>query len=160
MPTPTINDAQAVDPVLTNMLIGYMQSEMRFVASRVFPTVVVDKDSGTFFIVEKGSFMADSLVPRAPGDQFEGIGYTLSTDTYKTLQYAAEQRIADEVRANSQVPLDLETIAVNRLGQASLIRKSAPSPATSLLTLCGAQPTTTVQPIGTTPPVATRLGTC
>ena len=50
MSLPTINDVQAVEPVLTNLLIGYMQADDRFVASKVFPIVPTDKDSGTYYI--------------------------------------------------------------------------------------------------------------
>ena len=45
MTIPTLNDIQAVDPVLTNILVGYKQADTRFVASKVFPAVPVDKDS-------------------------------------------------------------------------------------------------------------------
>lgn len=123
MALPTVNDVQAVDPVLTNMLIGYMQADDRFVAGRVFPSVSVEKDSGTYYIVTKKYFFFDDLEERAPGSDFGEMGFGVSTDTYATLQWAAEIPLADEVRANSQVAMDLETVAIRRLAQASLIRK-------------------------------------
>ena len=123
MTLPTINDVQAVEPILTNMLIGYMQEDNRFVAGRVFPSVSVDKDSGTFYKVTKKYFFFDELEERAPGGEFARIDYGLSTDTYKTKQWAADQAIADEIRANSQVPMDLEQVAVRLFAQRSLIRK-------------------------------------
>lgn len=120
---PTTNDVQAVDPVLTNMLIGYMQDDMRFVAGRVFPSVPVEKDSGTYYIITKKYFFFDDLAVRAPGSDFGQLGFGVSSSTYTTLQYAAEIPLADEVRANSQVPMSLEQVALRRLAQASLIRK-------------------------------------
>ena len=123
MPLPTINDVQAVDPVLTNMLIGYQQADDRFVAGRLFPSVTVDKDSGTYYIVDKKYFFLDELEQRAPGQPFRSIDYGLSTATYETLQYAADQALADETRANSQVPMDLEQLALRLFAQRSLIRK-------------------------------------
>jgi hypothetical protein len=124
MPTlPTINDVQAVNPVLTNLLIGYMQNDDRFVAGRVFPSVSVDKDSGTYYIVTKKFFFFDDLEPRAPGAPLRTLDYGVSTSTYTTLQYAGEVRIADETRANSQLAMDLEQVGVRRLAQASMIRK-------------------------------------
>ncbi len=123
MSNPTISSVQAVDPVLTNMLIGYQQADDRFVASRVFPPVPVDKDSGTYYLVTKKYFFLDELEYRAPGTDFARTDYGVSTDTYTTLQWAVDHSIADEVRANSQVPMDLEQLGVKLLAQRSLIRK-------------------------------------
>ena len=123
MALPTINDVQAIDPILTNMLIGYMQEDNRFVAGRVFPAVSVDKDSGTYYIMTKKYFFFDDLKVRAPGTDFGQLGFGVSTSTYATLQWAGEIPLADEVRANSQLPMDLESAAIRRLAQAALIRK-------------------------------------
>lgn len=123
MSLPSINDVQAVDPVLTNLLIGYMQADDRFVASRVFPEVSVDKDNGTFYKFTKKYWMSDGMEQRAPGDQYARSGFGVETDTYKTLQWALAKPIADEERANSQVAMDLETAAVKWLAQKNLIRK-------------------------------------
>jgi hypothetical protein len=123
MALPSINDVQAIDPILTNMLTGYQQADNRFVAGRVFPSVNVDKDSGTYYIATKKYFFFDDLAPRAPGAEFGNLGFGLSTATYSTLQYAGDIPLADEVRANSQVPMSLEQAALKRLAQASLIRK-------------------------------------
>lgn len=123
MSLPTINDVQAVDPVLTNMLVGYQQDDTRFVASRVFPAVSVDKDSGTYYIFTKKYWFLDQMAYRSPGADYARAGVGVSTSTYATLQWALAYPIADEVRANSQVPLDLESVAVRWLAQQSLIRK-------------------------------------
>jgi hypothetical protein len=123
MSLPTINDLQQVDPVLTNMLIGYMQADERFVAERVFPVVSVEKDSGTFYKFDKKYWMSDVMGYRAPGDDFPRGGFGVSTDTYKTIQFALSHPIADEERANSQVPMDLEDATVKWMAQKNLINK-------------------------------------
>src|SRR3990167_5309433 len=123
MPLPTINDVQAVNPVLTNMLIGYQQADDRFVAGRVFPAVPVEKDSGTYFIFTKKYWFLDGLEERAPGASFARTGFGVESSTYKTLQYAVEEPLADETRANSQIPMDLEQAALRHIAQMSLIRK-------------------------------------
>lgn len=123
MALPTINDVQAAEPILTNMLVGYMQAESRFVASQVFPTVPVANDSGQFYKFDKKYWFLDGLQQRAPGGEFNSVEFGLSTDTYKTVQFAADEALADEIRANSQVPMDLETAMVNHFGQLSLLRK-------------------------------------
>src|SRR3990167_5063505 len=123
MPLPTINDVQPVNPVLTNMLIGYQQADDRFVASRVFPAVPVEKDSGTYFIFTKKYWFLDGLEERAPGASFARTGFGVESSTYKTLQWAVEEPLADETRANSQIPMDLEQAALRHIAQQSLIRK-------------------------------------
>ena len=123
MPVPTITDVQAVDPVLSGLAVGYMQADNRFVATRVFPPVPVDKDSGTYYTFTKKYFMVDEMEERAPGQEFPRVGFGLSTSTYTTLQWALSFPLADEVRANSQVPMDLEEAGLRLLAQRSLIRK-------------------------------------
>lgn len=123
MPLPTINDVQAVEPVLQNMLVAYINAESRFVADRVFPSVSVDKDSGTYYLFTKKYWFADEMEERAPGAQYPRGITGVSTATYKTLQYALSEVIADETRANSQVPMDLETAAMRKLAHQVLIRK-------------------------------------
>jgi hypothetical protein len=123
MSLPTVNDVQAVDPVLTNMLRGYMQAEDRFIASRLFPPVSVPNDSGTYFIFTKKYWWLDELEQRAPGTEFARIDFGVSTATFATLQWAADAAVADEIRNNSQIPMDLEQAKVRLLAQRSLIRK-------------------------------------
>lgn len=123
MARPTINNVQLNEPVLTNLLLGYMQSDDRFVAMRAFPAVPVEKDSGVYPIFTKKYWFVDGLQHRAPGDTFQRGGYALETAAYETRQFALEHKIPDEVRANSQVPMDLEQAGLRWLAQQSLIRK-------------------------------------
>lgn len=123
MSLPTLNDVQAIEPILSNMLLAYMQDDNRFVASRVFPPVPVSTDSGTYYIASKKYWFHDDLARRAPGSPFAQVNYGLETTTYKTQQWAASWALADEVRANNLAPMDLEQAAVRKLAQSSLIRK-------------------------------------
>lgn len=85
--------------------------------------VSVENDSGTYYVFDKKYWFTDQMKVRAPGQQYARADFGLSTATYGTLQYALAVPIADEIRANSQVPMDLETAAVRFLSQKSLIRK-------------------------------------
>ena len=123
MSLPTVNDVGAVDPVLNNMLVGYQNADSRFVASRVMPAVPVPNDSGTYYLFSKNYWFQDDLQARAPGAEFAEGGLGVSTATYTTKQWAFQENIADEVRANSQIPMDLEQAAVRRLAHMSMIRK-------------------------------------
>jgi hypothetical protein len=123
MPFPSVSDVQAVDPVLTNMMIGYAQGDARFIANRVFPVVPVEKDSGTYYILTKAYWFADDMKRRAPGTPYARGGFGVSTSTYTTAQWAIAYPVADEERSNSQLPMDLETVGVKWLAQQNLIRR-------------------------------------
>lgn len=120
---PTINQVQVQEPILTGILTAYQQESSRFVASRAFPAVPVQTDSGGFLKLTKRFWFRDGLQPRSPGDPFSRVDLGTESDTFKTLQWAADQAIPDEVRANSTLPLDLERAAVEHLALLSLLRK-------------------------------------
>lgn len=123
MAQPTHSEIQAVDPVLTNMLVGYMQASDRFVASKVFPAVPLDKQSGTYYSFTKKYWFLDNLKARAPGGVFARSGYGVDTATATAQLWGLEHPIADEARANNQMPMALEQAGLQWLAQQSLIRK-------------------------------------
>ena len=123
MSLPTVKDVQAVDPVLTNLLVGYYQQETRFVADRVFPSLPVDKDSGTYYNFTKKYWFLDNMAARAYGAKYARADFGVETGTYTPAQWALSKPIADEERANSQIPMDLESAAVRFLGMQALIRR-------------------------------------
>ncbi len=123
MAQPTHSEIQVVDPVLTGMLVSYMQSSDRFVASKVFPAVPVDKQSDTYYILSKKYWFLDELKARAPGGQFARAGYGVTSSTCSAQLFGLEHPIADEARANSQLPLALEQAGTQWLANQSLIRK-------------------------------------
>lgn len=123
MAQPTHSEVQAVDPVLSNMLVGYMQEDARFAASRVFPVLPVDKQGFTYYAFTKKHFFLDELKSRAPGGQFARSGYGVSTASGLANLWGLEHAIADEARANNQMPMSLEQAGLRWLAQMSLIRK-------------------------------------
>ena len=123
MSLPTLSDITAVDPVLSNILIGYKQDAMRFIASQLFPVVPVADKSGTYYIFDKKYWQSDNMEVRVPGQEYARADFAASTTTYDTVQWALAVPIADEIRNANQAPMDLETAAIEFLGQKSLIRK-------------------------------------
>lgn len=123
MAQPTHSEVQVVDPVLTNMLVGYMQADDRFVASKVFPVVPVATQGFTYYSFTKKYWFLDEMERRAPGAAFARGGYAVGSATGNAQLWGLEHPIADEARANNQVPLDLERAGVMWLAQQSLIRK-------------------------------------
>lgn len=123
MAQPTHSEVQAVDPVLTNMLVGYQQSADRFVANRAFPVIPVDTQGFTYYSFAKKYFFSDEMKSRTPGAAFARGGYGVSTATGYANTWGLEHPIADEARKNNQVPMDLEKSGVLWLSQQSLIRR-------------------------------------
>jgi len=125
MSQPTGSSIQAVDPVLTNLLVGYMQGSDRFIASRMFPEIPVPNKSFTYYIMTKKYWFLDEMKTRAPGGQFARSGYGVSSTTGTIVQWGLEHVIPWEDRQNNQMPMALEQAGLQWLAQQSLIRKEA-----------------------------------
>lgn len=123
MAQPTQANVHPVDPVLTNLLLGYMQADDRFIASKVFPILPVDQVSGTYFTFTKKYWFSDEMRKRAPGGSFARGGFGVETATYKTEQWGLENPIPVEVENASQVPMSLQEAGTRWLAIQSLIRK-------------------------------------
>lgn len=122
MPQPTQSQVH-VDAILTNMSVAYMNEMDSFVASRVFPTVNVQKQSDLYFTYTQADFYRDQAKVRADGTESAGSGYGLSTDTYSSKVYALHKDIGDQVRANSDAPLDPDMDATRFLTHQMMIRQ-------------------------------------
>lgn len=123
MAQPTHSEIQAVDPVLSGLLVGYKQDDARFIADRVFPVVPVDKQGFTYYIFTKKYFFLDEMKARTPGGAYARSGYGVSTTTGLAQLWGLEHPIADEARANNQTPMQLEQAGLQWLAQQSLIRR-------------------------------------
>jgi hypothetical protein len=123
MAQPTHSELQVVDPVLTNMLVGYTQGADRFVAGKVFPSIMTDKQSFTYYIFTKKYFFLDELKGRTPGAAFARSGYGVSSTTGYANTFGLEHVIPAEARANNQTPMALEQAGLQWLAQQSLIRR-------------------------------------
>lgn len=122
MPQPYSSQVH-VDSILTNMSIAYMNDAANFVASSVFPTVSVNKQSDKFFTYTQADFYRDQAQSRADGTESAGSGYSLSTGTYSSQVWALHKDIGDQVRANSDSPLDPDMDATKFLAHQMMIRQ-------------------------------------
>lgn len=123
MAQPTHTEVQAVDPILTQMLVGYMQADARFVAGRVFPAVPVATQGFTYYILSKKYWFLDNVLARSVGGKFPRSGYGVETATGSAQLWGLEHPIADEARNNNQMPMSLEQAGARWLAQQSLIRR-------------------------------------
>ncbi len=122
MPQPAQSDVH-VDVILTNISIAYIQDQKNFVSQQVFPIVPVDKQSDKYFIYTKGDWFRDEAQKRADATESAGSGYTLSTDNYYADVYAFHKDIGDQVRANTDNPLDPDRDATQFVSQRLMLRQ-------------------------------------
>ena len=122
MAQPTQNQVH-IDAVLTNLSVAYMNEVDNFVASKVFPTVSVNKQSDLYFTYSQADFYRDQAQYRADGTESAGSGYSLSTSTYSSSVWALHKDIGDQVRANSDSPLDPDMDATKFLSHQMMIRQ-------------------------------------
>jgi|SaaInl4_135m_RNA_FD_contig_41_337255_length_2114_multi_8_in_0_out_0_1 hypothetical protein len=122
MPQPNMNQVHT-DAILTNVSVAYMQAETNFVAGTVFPTIGVSKQSDKYFTYTQADFFRDQATTRADGTESAGTGYGLSTASYNADVFALHKDIGDQVRENSDNPLNPDLDATRFLSQQMLIRQ-------------------------------------
>lgn len=122
MPQPTLGDVHVNRP-LTMMSVGYLQDQSDFVAGQVFPGLPVPNKSDIYFKYNRGDFFRNDMLKRAAGDPAQGSGYKLAQGTYSADVWALLRKIDDQVRANSDSPLQPDRDAVSYLTQKSLINR-------------------------------------
>lgn len=122
MPQPTSSDVH-VDAILTNISVAYIQDQTNFIANSVFPNIPVEKQSDKYFKYTKGDWFRDEAQLRAPATESAGSGFTLATDNYSTRVYAFHKDVDDQVRANSDSPINPDRDATTFVTQRMLLRQ-------------------------------------
>jgi hypothetical protein len=79
-----------------------------YIADKVFPVVPVEKQSDLYFVYTKGDWFRDQAQVRAPATESAGGGYALTTSSYYAPVYAYHQDIDDQIRTNSDDPLNAD----------------------------------------------------
>lgn len=112
-----------VDRPLTNISVAFIQSAEGFVADRVFPALPVSKQTDSYFTYDRGYFNRAEMKKRAPATESAGMNYAISTDTYRADVWALHKDIPDQVRANADDPISLDSEATTALTLQGLLRK-------------------------------------
>lgn len=113
-----------VDQPLTNLSVAYIQDQSNFIASQVFPTVAVNKQSDRYFRYAPGTFNRRQAKKRAPGSAAVVSGFEIdNTPTYYCDVYALAQNIPQEVIANADDAIDPERDASRFVMHSLLIEK-------------------------------------
>jgi hypothetical protein len=122
MPQPTLGDVHINRP-LTLMSVGYVQDMNDFVANQAFPSVPVPNKSDLYFVYNRGDFFRNNMQKRAPGTPAVAGGYKLATQTYVADVWAEKKIIDDQIRANSDAPLQPDRDATYWLTQQALVNR-------------------------------------
>lgn len=122
MPLPTLSDVH-VDRPLTTMSVGYVQDMQDFVAGNVFPQIPVTNRSDVYFKYNRGDFFRNNMQKRAPGTPAAAGGYKLTTAQYLSDVWALKKIVDDQIRSNSDSPLQPDRDATYWLTQQALINR-------------------------------------
>ena len=110
-----------VNRPLTNISLAYMQDASAFVASRIFPSVAVEKQSDLYFTYNRGDWNRDEMKLRAPATETAGGTYGIAQDSYYCHVYGVHRDLDDQIRANADVPLNLDREASEWVTRKGLI---------------------------------------
>lgn len=119
MAQPTQSDVH-IDRPLTNISIAFLQEQDRFIGTKVFPVVPVEKQSDKYYTFDRNAFLRDEMQVRAPATESAGSGYAVSTDSYSCDEYSLHHDIPDQVRANADNPLSPDRNGTQFLTQQAL----------------------------------------
>ena len=121
MPLPTLSQVHINKP-LTKISIMYRQQATGYIASRIFPTVPVVKQSDSYFEYDRADFLRDMAQVRGPSQESAGSGYNLSNTSYTAKVFAFHKDVDDQVRENTDSPLSADLDATEFVTQVMLTR--------------------------------------
>lgn len=122
MPNPTQSDLHVNVP-LTNISVAYVQNSDRFIATKVFPKVAVQKQSDLFWKYSKSDWRRTDAKRRAPSTESPGIGWNVTTDSYFAHVYAVHKDIDDQLRANADSNFSLDRDAAQFITNQLLLKR-------------------------------------
>lgn len=111
-----------VDRYLTNFSVNYVQDSRIFINQRAASVVPVQKQTDSFVVYERGYFWRDESKARPLGGRPAQVGYKVSSDSYRCVEYALEHVVDDRQRANVDQPISLDENATSLLTQKHMIK--------------------------------------
>lgn len=117
---PSPSDVHVNRP-LTNYSLAFPNTG--FVADQVFPNIPVNYRSDVYFTYDRGHWNRNNMRQRAPSTEASGATYGISTDSYTANRFALARDIDDEVRANSDAPINQDREATDFLVRSALINR-------------------------------------
>ncbi len=122
--SPTPGDVH-VNGTLTQMSIGYMQSETGFVADKVFPGIPSDKQSDIYWVWPRDSWNRDEMKERAPGAPSAGTSFNIARQPFYAPVQAIHHPIPDQVISNADDAVNYDAAATSLVSKKALIRRES-----------------------------------
>ena len=122
MPMPAQSDLHVNAP-LTNVSVAYIQDNRRFLATRVFPKVKVEKQSDLYWKYSKSDWRRTDAARRAPSTETPGVGWSTTTDQYFAHVYGVHKDIDDQLRANADSNFHLDSDATKFVTNQLLLKR-------------------------------------
>ncbi len=114
MPLPTINDVVLVDPVLTDVSIGFRNEA--FMGEKIAPFQESPTKTGTIIIYDRGDALRlPGGATRAPSGPYRRVGFGVGSGTFNCRERGFEFALDDPTLAASQTPESLETYGLQHL---------------------------------------------
>jgi hypothetical protein len=117
---PAVRDT-FVNPLLSNVYIGY--SNDSYVAGQFFPTVEVNKETGTYFVRDKENLRQPADARRGEFSRANRVANGLTTAAYTLEEKSLETPISDRVMRNYDRPFDPKSNATKLVSEKLLIDK-------------------------------------
>ena len=137
MPQPTPGDLHVNRP-LTNVSIAHAQKEQDFLTGRTGVTIPVEKQTDSIVKYKKGAFYRDEMKDRAPGAETAGGGWEIDSPlTYYCPVKGFHHDIPDQVRANTDSPINNDRAATRLVTRKRLINSDRRFAATMLASTAG-----------------------
>lgn len=122
MPQPGIGQVHVNRP-LTNISVAFIQDADAFVSTRVGAVIPTDKKSNVYFTYTQNDWFRDEAQLRAPAMESAGSGYNVSNSPFTCEVYALHKDVDEQVRLNTDDPLDGKRDAIKFVTRKLLIRQ-------------------------------------
>lgn len=100
-----------VNPLLTDISVAYRPKNL--IGSLIFPTVTVDKETGTYFVMDKENLRTPADARRADLGRANRVENSLTPATYSLEERSLETPITDRVLRNYSDPFQPKSNATN-----------------------------------------------
>lgn len=97
---PIVDYKGRMDLLLSGVSMDFAQDQQDYIADKVFPTIPVERESGSYITFPRGWFTRDHVAERPLGDEPYEATYGLSSATYSVKEYALAMSLDDRERAN------------------------------------------------------------
>lgn len=122
MPQPQIGQVHVNRP-LTNISIAWIQDQSVYISTNAGATIPTDKKSNVYFVYTQNDWFRDEAQLRAPASESAGSGYNVSNSPFNCQVYAMHKDVDEQVRLNTDDPLDGKRDAIKFVTRKLMIRQ-------------------------------------